>query len=270
MIQGRDLTTVFVHIWLTPLAMQIPPAILFSYLDLSRYKPNRSKVTFFAADMIQSSPTVTGILFDMDGVLVNSNPIHKKVIEQFCAGYGHAISDSFFLKEISGRKNSEWIPLVFPCNDAGEIEQLAHEKEKLFREVFDPVAAATPGLLLFLEALRDNNVPMAVATSAPEANAVFILERLGITGYFDEVLHSDHVNEGKPHPEIYIKAAKTLGLEPGSCVVFEDSVAGVAAGLRAGARVVGVTGTHTREELSDCHRVIADFNEITPAEVMHL
>ncbi len=212
----------------------------------------------------------TGVLFDMDGVLVNSNPVHKQVIRQFCAEYGITISENFFLENISGRKNSEWIPLVFPGKTIGEIDRLADEKEQLFRNTFDPAAAVTPGLLSFLKELQNRQAPMAVATSAPEENAVFILERLGITGFFDAVLHSGHVTEGKPHPEIYIKAARALGLTPGACVVFEDSVAGVAAGRRAGARVVGLAGTHTPEELDGCHMVIRDFRELTPDEVLNL
>ncbi len=217
--------------------------------------------------MSQRPHTVSGILFDMDGVLVDSNPVHKRVIKQFCAGHGTSISDDFFLENISGRKNSEWIPMAFPDKSADEIERMADEKEELFREVFDPAAAATPGLIRFLEALRGDAIPMVLATSAPGENAVFVLDRLGIADFFDAVLHSDHVTEGKPHPEIYIKAARALDLSPGSCVVFEDSIAGVAAGLGAGARVVGVTGTHTREELGNCQMVIDDFKDIVPDDL---
>lgn len=211
-----------------------------------------------------------GILFDMDGVLVDSNPVHKEVIRAFCSRHGKTISESFFLENISGRTNREWIPLVFPDKSIPEIDRLADEKEQLFRESFHPVAAVTPGLLPFIKELRSNRIPMAVATSAPEENAVFILEELRITHCFDAVLHAAHVSKGKPHPEIYIKSSRAIGLEPGQCIVFEDSVAGVTAGRKAGARVIGVTGTHTREELGACIKVIATFEEIAFADLMQL
>ncbi len=211
-----------------------------------------------------------GILFDMDGVLGDSNPVHKKVIRAFCSRHGIKISESFFLENISGRTNREWLPLVFPDRSIREIDRLADEKEQLFRETFDPAAAVTPGLLPFIKELRSNRIPMAVATSAPEENAVFILEHLRIIPCFDAVLHAAHVSKGKPHPDIYIKSASAIGLEPGHCIVFEDSVAGVTAGRKAGARVIGVTGTHTREELSACIKVIASFEEIAFADLMQL
>ncbi len=211
-----------------------------------------------------------GILFDMDGVLVDSNPVHKEVIRTFCSRHGKNISESFFLENISGRTNREWIPLVFPDKPIRETDRLADEKEQLFRETFDPAAAVTSGLLPFIKELRSNRIPMAVATSAPEENAVFILEHLRITPYFDAVLHAAHVSRGKPHPEIYIKSARAIGLEPGQCIVFEDSVAGVTAGRKAGARVIGVTGTHTREAFGDCSKVIASFEEIAFSDLMQL
>ncbi len=211
-----------------------------------------------------------GILFDMDGVLVDSNPVHKRVIQDFCSRHGKEVSGPYFLEHISGRTNKEWISHLFPDKSDREIVLLADEKEQLFRETFDPAAAALPGLHPFLRELKDHRIPMAVATSAPEKNADFILEGLGITAFFDAVLHSDHVTSGKPHPEIYIKSARAIGLATGQCVVFEDSVAGVAAARKAGARVIGVTGTHTREELRNCDRIIAGFGEITLADLVQL
>ena len=220
--------------------------------------------------MAHENQNKPGVLFDMDGVLVDSNPVHKELIRTFCSRYGKRISESFFLESISGRTNREWIPLVFPEKTIEDVDRLADEKEQLFRETFEPAAAVTPGLLPFLKELRSNRIPMAVATSAPEENAVFILNHLRITPFFDAVLHAAHVARGKPHPEIYIKSSRAIGLEPAQCVVFEDSVAGVTAGRKAGARVIGVTGTHTREEFGACSKVIASFEEIAFSDLIHL
>jgi HAD superfamily hydrolase (TIGR01509 family) len=136
---------------------------------------------------------------------------------------------------------------------------LGDEKEQMFRDMFVPEDYIVDGIHNFLDALRSRNVPMAVATSAPEENADYILSRLDIEDYFEIVLNSSHVTTGKPDPEVYLKASTALYRDPENCIVFEDSVSGAEAGRQAGASVVGVTTTHTKEELAPCSLTIADF-----------
>lgn len=204
-----------------------------------------------------------GVLFDMDGVLVDSNPVHKKAIQMFCARHGKELTESFLQEHIYGRTNKEWIPALFDGITAEETDALGDEKEELFRSIFSPRDAVIKGLLPFLNSLRDEQIPMAVATSAPMENARFILEGLGITDTFNAVLSSSDVEIGKPHPDIYRKAAQRIGMDPAGCVVIEDSIAGMESGLRAGATVIGITSTHSRRELSDCHLVVDSFEELS-------
>ncbi|MEX0686371.1 MAG: HAD family phosphatase [Balneolales bacterium] len=211
-----------------------------------------------------------GVIFDMDGVLVHSNPTHKKALKAFFEKHDKEITDEFLHNEVFGRTNKEWIPDVFGDLPVHTINEMANEKEKVFREIFNPVEAMVPGLKIFLNMLFDNEVKLAVATSAPVENADFVLSALSIRDYFDVILDSSHVKEGKPEPEIYLKAAEAIGFPAKKCIVFEDSLSGVESAIRAGAKVIGVTTTHTPEELSDCDKVIDNFHELSYQELASL
>lgn len=205
-----------------------------------------------------------GVIFDMDGVIVHSNPAHKKAIQVFCDKFDMDVSDTFLENKVYGRTNKEWIPEVFGDISPEQLKKFADEKEQLFRDMFAPEKNIVPGIHAFLEQLKKLGLPMVVATSAPVENADYVLSRLSIKSYFTTVLDSSYVTVGKPHPEVYIKASKALGKNPENCIVFEDSIAGVQAGLEAGATVIGVTTTHSEEELGPCHLFINDFEGLTP------
>ncbi|MBP3191266.1 HAD family hydrolase [Natronogracilivirga saccharolytica] len=203
-----------------------------------------------------------GILFDMDGVIADSNPVHRQAIHTFCQNHGKELTDAFFRQHISGRTNKEWIPKMFTGISKEEAQILADEKERLFRSMFSPEEHLLPGLLAFIDEISRAEIPVAVATSAPAENADFILSRAGIAGYFNAVLNSSHVSKGKPDPDIYLKSAEVIGVPPSGCVVIEDSLPGIEAGKRAGASVIGVTTTHRRDELLACDKVIDDFQDL--------
>ncbi|NRB53504.1 MAG: HAD family phosphatase [Saprospiraceae bacterium] len=200
-----------------------------------------------------------GVLFDMDGVIADTNPFHKISIQEFCRRHQIEASDDFLREKVYGRVNREWIPNLFGKLSITEVETLAAEKEQLFRELYAPHLKPVEGLLDFLQMLQENKIKAAVATSAPFENAEFILSGLEISHYFQAVLHSADVEQGKPHPEIYLKAAAALNESPANCIVIEDSIAGVQAGRAAGCKVIAITTTHQAEEFDPVEKVIADF-----------
>jgi beta-phosphoglucomutase len=203
-------------------------------------------------------------IFDMDGVLVDSNPFHKISLKQFCAKYGFVLSDDQLREKIYGRTNKDWIPNVFGKLSMDQIMKYQDEKEALFREIYKHDIKPLDGLLSFLEKLDLNDIPRAIATSAPRANVDFTLEKTGTAGYFPTILDESFVTRGKPDPEIYLKTAMALGYKPENCVVFEDSLSGVIAGKAAGCKVVGITTTHTAAELSETDFVIDNFDDLEP------
>lgn len=213
-----------------------------------------------------------GAIFDMDGVIVHSNPAHKKSVEIFLEKYDLDVSEERLRNKLYGRTNKEWIPEIFDISstETEQIARLTDEKERIFRELFEPEQHVVDGLYQFLNHLKSHGVPMAVATSAPRVNADYILSRLEIKSFFDLIMDSSHVDAGKPDPEVYDKTAANLGKAPDNCLVFEDSLSGIQAGLDSGAKVIGVTTTHTPAELAACHLVIDNFTDLTLNELSEI
>ena len=203
------------------------------------------------------------VIFDMDGVIVDSNPCHKIALQQFCEKHGHTLSEQQLREKIYGRTNKEWIANVFGALPEKQVQALAEEKEALYRELFRQYIQPVKGLIGFLDQLDQYQIARAIGTSAPQSNVVFTLSKTGTQKYFDIILNETVVTHGKPHPEIYLKVAQALGLPNSQCVVIEDSLSGVEAGKAAGSKVVGITTTHTAEELAHTDCIIRDFEELT-------
>ena len=204
-----------------------------------------------------------GVIFDMDGVIVDSNPAHKKNLLDFCNHYNHEVTEKQIRERIYGRMSREWIPEIFGDISEEEVHELVQEKGEMYREKFKPRESTIPGVLDFMKELHTEGLNIVLATSAHKENVEFILSELAIESYFDAVLHADHVEQGKPEPEIYLKAARAISYDPGNCIIFEDSIAGVEAGKRAGGKVIGVTSTHSPEEMGECDLVIDDFTDLS-------
>lgn len=203
-----------------------------------------------------------GVVFDMDGVIVDTNPYHKISLKQFCEKYGYHFTDEELIKRIYGRTNNEWIANLFGKLPKERLLELGEEKEAMFRAIYKDVIAPVAGLESFLKKITNQKIPCAIGTSAPRSNVDFVLDKTGLRKYFTVILDQAYVEHGKPNPEIYLKTAVALNLAPDQTIVFEDSLSGIEAAQRAGARVVGVTTTHTPAELKHCDLVISDFKNL--------
>lgn len=207
-------------------------------------------------------------VFDMDGVIVDSNPYHKIALREFCGKHGYTLTETELREKIYGRANKDWIPNLFGRIDPSLAKRYADEKESLFREIYAPHIQAVPGLIEFLDELDRSHIARAIATSAPRANVDFTLDRTGISHYFEVILDESLVNKGKPDPEIYLKTAKALNLPPNQCVVIEDSLSGVEAATAAGSRVIAITTTHSKAEFPPVDLVIDNFVGLSPKGVI--
>ncbi|MBS1507660.1 MAG: HAD family phosphatase [Bacteroidetes bacterium] len=207
-------------------------------------------------------------VFDMDGVIVDTNPYHKIALRQFAEKYGYFLDEEGLIKKIYGRTNKEWIPNLFGrAMSPAEVSRFGEEKEKLFRDLYEKDIVEVSGLTVFLQKAADLGIPMAIGTSAPRSNVDFVLQHTGIEKFFPVILDESHVTHGKPNPEIYLNCAAALKLPPAQCIVFEDSLSGVAAGKAAGCPVVGIATTHTAEELTT-KVTMKNFTELDPAEII--
>ena len=182
-------------------------------------------------------------IFDMDGVMIDSNPAHRHAWEVFNRRFGLETTESMH-QRMYGKRNDEIVRDFFGDLPPGEIAARGAAKEALYREIIGAriEAMLVPGLRRFLD--RYAAVPKAVASNAEPDNIHFLLERTGLTRYFPVIVDGHQIHHPKPHPEVYLRASALLGIPAARCLVFEDSYPGVAAGNAAGMRVVGITTTH--------------------------
>jgi beta-phosphoglucomutase len=209
-------------------------------------------------------------IFDMDGVIIDSNPFHKIALKQFCKKYGSDLSEEQLREKIYGRTNKDWLRNVFGNIDDATLKKYAEEKESLFRDIYKDDIKLVEGFEDFLKKMDQHKIPRAIATSAPRANVDFTLLKTHTEKYFPTILDESFVSKGKPDPEIYLKSAAALKFSPSQCVVFEDSLSGVKAGKDAGCKVIGISTTHSPQELSITDLVIPDFKSLTIEDVENL
>ena len=184
------------------------------------------------------------LIFDMDGVIVDSNPLHREAWRAFNRRHGLETTDAM-VERTYGWRNDRIVRDFFGADlPAGEVTARGAAKEELYREMLDSrmEEMLVPGLRPFLERYR--GAPMAVASNAEPENVSFVLDRAGLRSYFRVLVDGHQVSHPKPHPEIYLRAAFLLGVAPSNCIVLEDSHAGIAAARSAGMRVIGVGTTY--------------------------
>lgn len=207
-----------------------------------------------------------GLLFDMDGVLVNNLEIHRQAFAEFFRRYG--VERSFDeLSRVFGKGNDDIMGELMP-QDVVErvgIRELGYEKEAIYREIYAPIITPQPGLLEFLAEAEMEGLRSAVGSSGYRVNVDFVLERCAIERYFSAIVAGDEVTRCKPDPEIYLTAASKLGLKPSECIVFEDAEAGIEAAKRAGIKVVALATTFSREFLAatDADVIVDDFTQVS-------
>ncbi len=179
------------------------------------------------------------VIFDMDGVLIDSNPTHVAAWLDYLAQ--HNLPSEGIDTWMSGKRNDQIMRILL--GEAASPEEIfAHgaAKEALYRQMMAPQleACLMPGLRPFLASL--NYLPVGLGTNAEPANVDFLLDGAGLRSHFRAIVDGHQVKNAKPAPDIYLKVGEQLGIAPKDIVIFEDSPGGIRAGRAAGARVIGV------------------------------
>lgn len=216
--------------------------------------------------------TRIGILFDWDGVIIDSSKQHEASWERLAAEEQAPLPADHFVRGF-GRKNELIIPEILGwTEDGAEIHRLSLRKEALYRKiVVEQGVEALPGVHSFLERLQAAGIPCCVGSSTHRENIDTILQVMGFTGLFDDIVTAEDVNEGKPHPDVFLQSAGKINREPRECVVFEDALAGIEAGQRGGMKVVGVATTHDAATLRPLvNRVVHRLDELTVDDLVAL
>ncbi len=205
----------------------------------------------------------TAVIFDMDGVIADTNPTHSEAFRRFFDERNISYTDEEFVQHMYGKHNTYIMNHFFKRQlDPAEVKAYAEEKEALFRKLYGPYVKPVAGLLPFIARLKAGGLKTAVATSAPRENLNLIVDKLALRSQMNALLSSEDVTRHKPDPEIYLKTADRLETAPARCVVFEDSHSGVSAALNAGMQVVGVLTSHEKEELPPCRYYIRTYHDL--------
>lgn len=208
---------------------------------------------------------IKGVIFDMDGVLVDNAHIHIEAFEIYCNRLGVKLNMEALMGGF-GMGNDDIMPLLFSeemLRDR-DIDEMGAEKEAIYREIFEERIEPTRGLVDFLHAIRAQGYKTAVGSSGSTENVEFVLRKCGIDGLFDAVVNGDMVERRKPWPDIYQMASKLIGLDPSECVVIEDAEPGVEAARAAGTAVIGLATTFPSQRLGgwNCDLIAPDFAEL--------
>jgi beta-phosphoglucomutase len=203
-----------------------------------------------------------GVIFDLDGVLIDSGWAHMQAWCDLAEREGFRMSDEFFTVTF-GMQNYQILPMLAGHDlSSEEIDRLADWKEQRYRNLIGAKLVLPPGGARLLDELKDAGFRLAIGTSAPKANLDLILERLRLHHYFDALVTKEDVTNGKPAPDTFLKAAQKLALPPHYCVVVEDAVQGVEAGKAAGMRVIALTTTRDRADLSRADMIAESLGEL--------
>jgi len=206
-----------------------------------------------------------GVIFDMDGVLVDSGWAHRQAWFDLAEAEGLEMSDEFFRRTF-GMQNDTILPMLRPGISEPEMDRLSDYKERRYRELVHSQPRAAEGVLALLSDLKASGFRLAIGSSAPRANLDVFWGPLGLVDYFQATVTKEQVVEGKPSPETFLKAAGMLSLAPQRCVVVEDALHGVQAARAAGMPVVAVTTTRSRAELAHADCVVDSLAELNAAD----
>lgn len=203
-----------------------------------------------------------GAIFDMDGVVVDNHAFHFKAWMAFAEKYKFELNEKIYRDQYNGKTNADLFKMIFGDISREDLNRYAEEKESLYHKLYASHMKAHTGLIDFLEYLKKKKIKIALGTSAPTQNVDFVLDTLKLRKYFEVIVDGAQVERGKPDPQVYQLCAMKLGLEPKDCVVFEDSLAGLESGVRAGCIIVGVATSHKASELKvKTDIIIHDFTE---------
>lgn len=208
---------------------------------------------------------IRAVLFDLDGTLIDNMRFHIDAWIETGRLLGRELTAEQIMRDFSGRRNDEILPGVATRVLAPEeIARLSEEKEARYRALYAPHLGLLAGADAFLQELAARGIQRAIATAAPPSNRNFVVDGLALHARMNAVVGADEVARGKPAPDLFLEAARRLGVEPEHTLVFEDAVLGVQAGIAAGMRVCGVTTGEPAQVLRDAGAsfTVPDFREL--------
>lgn len=212
-----------------------------------------------------------GVIFDMDGVLVDSYRAHLVSWQKAAKTYGLSMTEGDFARTF-GKTSREIIRQLWPERfDDAQIREFDGRKESAYRDSLREHFPEMPGASELIERLHAAGFGLAIGSSGPVENVALVKELLPAGKWISAIVHGGDVKHGKPDPEVFLVAAKKLGLANSTCAVIEDSLVGLEAARRSGSAAIALVGTASREALApkaDC--VVDSLKELTVDKVVEV
>lgn len=211
-----------------------------------------------------------GVIFDMDGVLIDSYEPHRISWQHMASEYGVQMTDQQFASSFG--KTSREIIRTFWGQDVtdDQIRRMDDRKEALFRELLRGRVPVMPGAMELIDGLLAGGFKIGIGSSGPPENVSLVVEKLGLTGKLSGVTSAMDVTRGKPDPQVFLLTAGKMGLAPTRCAVVEDAIHGITAAKRAGMKAIGLTGTTTRQALHEADLVVDGLAELNASRIARL
>ena len=207
-----------------------------------------------------------GVIFDWDGVVIDSSSLHEKSWEKLAEESGNGLPEGHFKKGF-GKRNAMIIPEILGWSkDPETIDRLGKRKEELYREMgMVEGIPLLPGIKELLEALRAKGIQCVIGTSTEKKNVELACEQHDLSGFFSGAVCTEDVSNGKPDPEVFLKAAVLAKAEPQNCVVLEDSAHGIIAARRGGMKGLGLATTRDEKDLLEAgaHLVVDNPSKLS-------
>ena len=213
--------------------------------------------------------TIKGAIFDLDGVIVNTVPLHFKAWKRMFEEYGHPFTMEDYLKKVDGRPRLEGAAAILPELSPEEIKRAGEIKQSYYLELLEKESIEIfASSVKILKELKAKGVKLAAASSSK--NAVRILKKIDLYDIFDANVSGADFEKGKPDPEIFFTAASKLRLKPEECIVFEDAKSGVEAAIRGGFHCIAIDRHRNPGALAKANKIVKDLNELSLDEILNI
>lgn len=208
---------------------------------------------------------IKAVIFDMDGIIIDSEPIQSKSYELVLQKYG--ITPEYnadgLIQVLGVHSEGNWKLLKNKHKISESVYKLKEKKQEVYLELIKNNLSPMPGLINLLKFFKKKSLPLAIASSSTPKQISIIVDLLKISDYFDVMISGEEVKRGKPHPDVFLEAAKKLGVKPETCLVLEDAETGVLAGKAAGMKVIAVKNKYTTtQDHSKADKIVHSLEEI--------
>jgi HAD superfamily hydrolase (TIGR01509 family) len=209
----------------------------------------------------------SALLFDLDGTLIDSMPHHHVAWQEWHRRRGLDFDEQGFFSATAGRANAEIMRTLVPGHTADDYMAMADEKETLYREIAMHSLDLIHGVEALCAAARGRGMKLAICTASTPENMALAFERFGLDAQVDTVVSPADGLRGKPHPDIFVEAARRLGVPPADCIVFEDAPLGIEAARRAGMLAVALTTSLAADDFAAFDNILAIVPDLTTIDL---